>query len=201
MHGVVIGRQLARSRPRRPGQNRYYQERASHRNEVLEHRNDKIRNLEDAHQPGAHPIPRKRSYYTADRTQTAADRSRLPASQRHGRVRESAQEDPRNQARRLRARRRRWKLIRHKLDERKNREGRHGSRRPHKRQRAALKVEPATMRRPSNHRRSGERAQARDKADAEGKKQYMRGSHAGERLPAVRVCQCSGACSFAFCSL
>jgi hypothetical protein len=29
----------------------------------------------------------------------------------------------------------------------------------------------------------------------------MRGSHAGERLPAVRVCQCSGACSFAFCSL
>ncbi len=106
-------------------------QRARNRDQVLEHRNDKIRNLERPHQPAAHPVPRKRSHHAADRTQSTSDRGRLPASKRYGRARKPSQENSGDQARRFSARRRRRKLIRHQLGYCKNREDRHGSRRSH----------------------------------------------------------------------
>jgi len=51
---------------------------ARNRHQVLEHRYDKVWNLERAYQSGTHLIPRKPSYYAANRTQSASDGSRLP---------------------------------------------------------------------------------------------------------------------------
>jgi hypothetical protein len=92
-----------------------------------------------------------------------------------------AQQDARNQAWRLRARRRGRQLIGYQLNDGKNREDCHCRRRSHKRQQGAVKVEPTPLRPPGDDRRRSQRTQARDDANTEGQKQDIRRSH-GESL-------------------
>ena len=54
------------------------QEGARNGNQILEHRNDKVRNLEHPYEPSAYLIPRKRSRDATDGTQGTSDGSRLP---------------------------------------------------------------------------------------------------------------------------